>query len=66
MTKFEESVRVRISKKGIRAEDIRVEGRLSEDEIANLDPKLVYQWIRAGDWKPKQFEQWLKVMRVIE
>ena len=66
MTKGEELVRERIAKKGIRGEDIKHEGRLSDDEIANLDPKLVYQWIRVGEWKQKDFNKWLKIMRVIE
>jgi len=62
----DEQVRVRISKKGIYAEDMYHEGRLSEDEIASLDIEKVYSWVRQGAWKPKHFNKWLKVMRVIE
>lgn len=66
MTKQEEQVRVRIAKKGIYAEDIRHEGRLTEDEIATLEVDKVYSWVRQGAWKPRDFNKWLKVMRVIE
>lgn len=66
MTKQEEQIRVRIAKKGIYAEDIKHEGRLSDDEIAYLDVDKVYSWIRQGAWKQKDFNKWLKVMRVIE
>ena len=61
----EEQIRVRISNKGIYAEDIYHEGRLSEDEIANLRVEMVYSWGRQGAWKTKHFNKWLKVMRVI-
>ena len=66
MTKQEELIRVRIAKKGIYADDIKHEGRLSEDEIAYLPIDKVYAWVRQGAWKPKDFNKWLKVMRVIE
>lgn len=65
MTKQEEQVRVRIAKKGIYAEDIYHEGRLSDDEIATLDVAKVYGWVRQGAWRAKHFNKWLKVMRVI-
>lgn len=61
----EEQIRVRINTKGIYAEDIYHEGRLSEDEIANLPIEKVYSWVRQGAWKTKHFNKWLKVMRVI-
>lgn len=66
MTKQEELIRVRIAKKGIYAEDIKYVGRLSEDEIACLPVDKVYMWLRQGAWKQKDFNKWLKVMRVIE
>lgn len=65
MTKNEELIRVRIAKKGIYAEDIKHHGRLSEDEIAHLPVEKVYMWLRQGAWKQKDFNKWLKVMRVI-
>lgn len=61
-----EQVRSRIESGRIRAEDIRHQNRLTEDEIANLDVELVYAWVRTGQWKQKHFQQWLRVMRVIE
>jgi hypothetical protein len=66
MTKHEELIRCRIAKKGIYAEDIKHVGRLSEDEIAHLPVDKVYCWLRQGEWKQKDFNKWLKVMRVIE
>ena len=65
MTKHEELVRCRIAKKGIYAEDIKHVGRLSEEEIAYLPVDKVYMWLRQGVWKQKDFNKWLKVMRVI-
>jgi hypothetical protein len=65
MTKHEELIRVRIAKKGIYAEDIKHSGRLTEDEIAYLPVDRVYSWLRQGAWKAKDFNKWLKVMRVI-
>lgn len=66
MTKQEEQIRVRIARKGIYAEDMYHEGRLSDDEIAGLDVDKVYSWVRQGAWRQKHFQKWLKVMRVIE
>jgi hypothetical protein len=66
MTKHEELIRCRIAKKGIYAEDIKHAGRLSEDEIAYLPVDRVYSWLRQGAWKQKDFNKWLKVMRVID
>lgn len=66
MTKHEELIRVRIAKKGIYADDIKHAGRLSEEEIAYLPVDRVYSWLRQGAWKQKDFNKWLKVMRVID
>ena len=62
----QEQVRVRIARKGIHAEDIKHAGRLTDDEIADLAIDKVYAWVRQGAWKTKDFNKWLKVMRVIE
>lgn len=66
MNKIEEQIRVRIAKKGIYAEDIRFKNRLTEDEIAYLPIDKIYMWIRQGAWKQKDFNKWLKTIRVIE
>lgn len=66
MTKQEEQIRIRIAKKGIYSEDIKHAGRLTDDEIACLAIEKVYSWVRQGAWKTKDFNRWLKVMRVIE
>lgn len=65
MNKQQELIRCRIAKKGIYAEDIKYAGRLTEDEIAYLPVDKVYMWLRQGVWKQKDFNKWLKVMRVI-
>jgi hypothetical protein len=66
MTKQQELVRCRIAKKGIHAVDIKYADRLTDDEIATLAVDKVYMWVRTGSWKAKDFNKWLKVMRVIE
>lgn len=58
-------IRSRIESGRIFAEDIKHQNRLTEDEIANIDVKLVYEWVRTGQWKAKDFQYWLRVMRVI-
>ena len=64
MTEQEEQIRMRIARKGIYPEDIKHAGRLTDDEIAYLAVDKVYSWVRQGAWKPKDFNKWLKVMRV--
>lgn len=66
MTVQEEQIRSRIARKGIYAEDIKHAGRLTDGEIADLAIDKVYSWVRQGAWKTKDFNKWLKVMRVIE
>lgn len=61
-----EQIRVRISRKGVYAEDIKHVGRLSDNEIADIQIEKVYAWVRQGAWKTKDFNKWLKVIRVIE
>lgn len=61
-----DSQRSRIARKGIYAEGIKHAGLLTDDEIATLDVEKVYQWVRQGAWKQKEFKKWLKVMRIIE
>ena len=62
----QEQIRVRIARKGIYPEDIKHAGRLTNDEIACLAVDKVHSWVRHGARKPKDFNKWLKVMRVIE
>lgn len=62
----QEQIRLRIARKGIYAEDIKHAGRLTDDEIACLAVEKVYSWVRQGLWKTKDFNKWMKVMRVIE
>lgn len=50
----------------MKAEDIRHEGRLTDDQIADIPIEKVYEWVRTGCWKKKHFEKWLRVIRVIE
>jgi hypothetical protein len=66
MANHEELIRGRIAKKGIYAVDIKYANRLTDDEIAYLPVDKVYMWVRTGAWKAKDFNRWLKVLRVIE
>lgn len=61
-----EQLRVRIVKKGIYHSDIRYPGLLTDDEIAYIPIERVYEWVRQGMWKPRDFNKWLRVLRVIE
>ncbi len=60
-----EMVRARIEQKGIRHDDIKHAGRLTDDEIASIPVDKIYAWVRTGMWKKKDFDRWLKVMCVI-
>ena len=62
MTK-DELIRQRIETKGIRAEDIKHKGRLSISEIGSIPESNVFMWIRAGDWKMKDFNKWLEARK---
>lgn len=60
-------IRKRIESGKIQHDDIKHEGRLTDDEISRIDPSLVYEWVRTGMWKKKKdFNKWLKVMCVID
>lgn len=60
-----ELLQARIAKR-IKAEDIRHEGRLTDDQIAEIPIEKVYEWVRTGQWRQKDFQRWLRVLRVIE
>lgn len=61
--KHAEQVRNRIETKGTRAEDIKHKGRLSISEIDSIPESNVFMWIRAGDWKMKDFNKWLEAKK---
>lgn len=65
-THDQELMLTRISNKGIRARDIKVQGLLTDDDIANVEVGKVYEWVRTGQWRARDFNRWLKVLRVIE
>lgn len=50
----------------IHHDDIKHAGRLTDDEIAGINTQLVYEWVRTGQWKRKDFEKWLRVLMVID
>lgn len=50
----------------MKAEDIKYADRLSDNQIADIPINNIYEWIRTGKWKKKDFETWLRVIRVIE
>ncbi len=66
MILWQEKAQVRISTKGIRADDIKHENLLSDEQISDIDVERVYEWVRTGAWKQKDFKKWLRVIRVIE
>jgi hypothetical protein len=66
MSTTDQQIQARIENKGIRSEDIKHPGRLTDEQIASIDTELVYTWVRTGQWKAKDFRKWLKVMCVID
>ncbi len=50
----------------IRAEDIKHKGRMTDEQIAEIPVDKVYEWVRIGAWKQRDFVKWLKTIRVIE
>lgn len=63
---WQDKTQERINTKGIRAEDIKHENLLTDNQIADIEIEQVYQWVRTGAWKQKDFKKWLRVIRVIE
>ena len=61
-----EMMRARIARKGIQASDIKRQELLTEQEIQFIDFDKVYMWVRTGDWKQKDFNRWLKALKVME
>jgi hypothetical protein len=59
-------MRARIARKGIQASDIKRQELLTEQEIQFIDFDKVYMWVRTGDWKQKDFNRWLKALKVME
>ena len=60
-----EQIRGRIATKGIHASDIKHTGLLTDDEIAFIPIEKVYEWIKTGQWKLRDYKTWLKTIRVI-
>jgi hypothetical protein len=61
-----EQMQSRIARKGIQAADIKHAKLLTQHQIQMLDFDKVYMWVRTGDWKQKDFNKWLKALRVME
>lgn len=61
-----ELMRSRIARKGIQASDIKRPELLTEQQIQFIDFDKVYMWVRTGDWKQKDFNRWLKALKVME
>ena len=56
----------RITRKGICADDIKHKGLLSTEQIQDIPLSSVYEWVKIGKWAKRDFETWLKAIRVIE
>lgn len=39
---------------------------LTDDQIADIPLEKVYEWIKTGQWKQRDFFKWLKALRVTE
>lgn len=37
--------------------------KFTTDDLLNLNPKLVYEWVKTGHWKYKEFEEWFTVYK---
>lgn len=61
-----EKLKQRVLTKGIRAHDIKHETLLNDFDIGGIPYETVYMWIKQGKWKQKEFNKWLKALRVIE
>jgi hypothetical protein len=61
-----EEIQARITRKGLRATDIKHKDLLSREQIQDIPIDRVYMWVRTGDWKQKDFNRWLKALRVVE
>ncbi|MCK9369181.1 hypothetical protein M0R04_04520 [Candidatus Dojkabacteria bacterium] len=57
----ESEIQKRIETKGIKAEDIKYHGRLSDEQILSISVESAYMWIRTGEWKCKDFKNWLSL-----
>ena len=54
-----DAVKERISGKGIRADDIKYEDRLTEVQISEIPEETVFQWVQEKRWTVKDFRKWL-------
>jgi hypothetical protein len=50
----------------IKADDIKHQNVLTDDQIASIPVEKVFEWVKTGQWKQKDFRRWLRAMRVIE
>ena len=57
--KLLDAVKERISVKGIRADDIKYEDRLTEEQISEIQEETVFQWVQEKRWTFKDFRKWL-------
>jgi len=50
----------------VKATDIKHLDLLTDDQIAAIPLDKVYEWVRTGQWRQKNFLRWLAVLRVTE
>jgi hypothetical protein len=62
----QELIEKRIQNKGIKADDIKHPTLLTNDQIASIEVEKIYEWVKTGVWKQKDFKKWLRVMCVID
>lgn len=52
-----------------KADQIKIDSgpfALSNEQIADIPLEKVYEWVKTGKWKQRDFFKWLKALRVIE
>ena len=61
-----EGMQARVSRGNMKPTDIKHKDVLSRQQIQDIPLPKVYQWVRTGEWKPKDFMKWAKAVRLIE
>lgn len=61
-----DAMRERVLSKGVRAEDIKHAGLLTDQQIGDIPLHLVYAWVKTGAWKQRDFLRWCKAVGLEE
>ncbi len=61
-----ELIKARINRGKIKASDFQFKNRLTEDQIAEIEPMVIFQWIREHQMSYTQFMKWVNAVWVYE